>query len=964
MIKSALYLCTTVLSILLVLPAGSYAQEASLAGTVTDTTSGVLPGVTITAIHEATGNTFNAVTDERGGFRLLVRIGTYRVTAELLGFATVTRSLQLLVGQEGEVNFQLAPANLEESVTVTGDAPLIDVSTSTVGGNIDAQQISELPVSGRNWMELTLLAPGARTNSAADQPVPEQGAWQLNVDGQQVTQMVCCGAQQPRYSRDAIAEFEFISNRFDATQGRSAGVQVNVVTKSGTNTPAGTFSAYFRDDKFNAEDFIEKRVLPYSNQQISATFGGPIRRDRIHYFANYEFEREPQTFTYNSPFPSFNIDQSGIRGEHKGGLRTDFEFTARTRLSVRAAAYHQDIPYLNAGGAALHPSSATRSDRNSKQLFGTLTQVLSDRAVNQIKAGYASYDWFIEPYVIREGVGRRGVGELGAGFGTPRITFSGYAVGTPTNLPQALGQQTPSIRDDFSFSYNASGRHDVKMGAEYLYNYSWLDWCSFCNGSLEVNNSPIPANIEEIFPVWNDFSTWRLDMLSPLAVRYRQAVGTFDYSTPRHIFAGWFQNDWHVTNALTLNLGIRYDFDLGGMGENIALPPFESGNRPSDKNNLAPRTGFAYSLNDATVLRGGYGLFFTQLENDAAHQTKLFQLIAIPETNYDGRADFASNPFNGPVPTYEQTIARLCSSSNVPGCIRRDINSEIPAPDYAAQYSHQASFGVQRQLGSAVGVTADYVYTGTRRDERVRNMNLTYNPATGANYPASDISRRPYPNWGLVLGEFMEGRSNYHALQTAFTKRMNQNWQLAGTYTLSFLKDDNGTPCQIVPQADGPVCEPITFALQPDLGNEYGYAVNDQRHRAVLNGIWQMGGGFQLSGLYFFGSGERRATTFGGDRRNQGGGASGRVRPDGTIVPRNNFVGEPIHRVDMRVMKQFSLGGNRTIEGGLEVFNVFNHENYGSYTTAESNRNYGRPEFNNNNAYRSRSMQLGFRFAF
>jgi hypothetical protein len=125
-----------------------------------------------------------------------------------------------------------------------------------------------------------------------------------------------------------------------------------------------------------------------------------------------------------------------------------------------------------------------------------------------------------------------------------------------------------------------------------------------------------------------------------------------------------------------------------------------------------------------------------------------------------------------------------------------------------------------------------------------------------------------------------------------------------------------------------------------------------------------MGMGFQLSGLYFFGSGERRGTSYGGDRRNQGAGGSARLRPDNTIVPRNNFVGDPIHRVDMRLQKRLSLGGRRSIDGQLEVFNVFNHENFGSYTTQESNAQYGKPSFNANIAYQPRIIQLGFRFAF
>jgi len=158
---------------------------------------------------------------------------------------------------------------------------------------------------------------------------------------------------------------------------------------------------------------------------------------------------------------------------------------------------------------------------------------------------------------------------------------------------------------------------------------------------------------------------------------------------------------------------------------------------------------------------------------------------------------------------------------------------------------------------------------------------------------------------------------------------------------------------------------PIGFALAPDVGSEYTLATSDQRHRAVLNGIWDAGYGLQLSGIYFYGSGRRYGNSYGGDLRDSGGGgSSARLRPDGTIVPRNTLVGRPIHRVDLRVQRHFPIAGNHGIDGIVEMFNLFNHENFGSYTTQESNRNYGNPAFNSAVAYQPRMLQLGFRLTF
>ncbi len=285
---------------MLALAVPAYAQEAAVSGTVTDSTGGVLPGVAVTALHEASGNTFQGVTDARGVYRIPVRIGVYQLTAQLQGFATVTRAgLEMLVGQQAVVNLQMAPSTVQESVTVTGEAPLIDTTTSTRSGNVDPRQMQELPLNGRNWMDLALLAPGSKRNEGGI-PDNRQGYSQLNVDGQTITALFGgTGDDQPKYSRDAIAEFELISNRFDATQGRSAGLQVNAITKSGTNTPSGSLGGYFRNDRFNAADAIQQRVLPYSNQQLSGTFGGPIRKDRAdrHVFEPAsELQRRPAQY--------------------------------------------------------------------------------------------------------------------------------------------------------------------------------------------------------------------------------------------------------------------------------------------------------------------------------------------------------------------------------------------------------------------------------------------------------------------------------------------------------------------------------------------------------------------------------------------------------------------------------------------------------------------------------------------
>ena len=940
-----------VVGAMLALPLTGYAQEATVGGTVTDATGGVLPGVTVTAVHETSGNTFVAVADERGAFRIPVRIGVYRVTAELPGFATVTRTgLELLVGQQAVVSLQMAPSGVQESVTVTGEAPLLDLTQSSLGGNIDPRQMQELPVNGRNWQDLAMLAPGSRANASGDSPIPrDSGAYQINMDGQQITNIVAgSGFGNPRFSRDAIAEFEFVTNRFDATQGRSAGVQVNAISKSGTNTPSGSVSGYFRDERFNAADFVANRVLPYSDQQVSTTFGGPIRRDKLHVFANYEFEREPQTFVYTTPYPAFNIDQTGTRREHKAGLRLDTQFSPQTRVAFRASKWKHVLPYdlRYTGGGDKTPSSAVGLDRGMNQFLGTLTNVLGSRSVNEVKVGYASYDWNEYSYVKWANHPLSGLT-----VGAPSIQLRGLTIGeTHNQTPQIIEQETYSVRDDFVTSFNKGGRHDVRLGGEYIYNLMSMYVCNRCNGTLDAQGGPIPANIESLFPNLMDVSTWNLAPLSSITRKYTLGVGTFTENAPRDVYAAWVQDDWAITPRLTLNLGLRYDLETGVFGQWLALPPFLEANRPEDSDNFGPRLGFAFSLNDRTVIRGGAGKYFAEVTGQPAFWLIRYTHQIHPEILNDGRPDFAANPFNGPAPTYEQARATTCAVTPGPNCVRQAIPSQLAAADLQIAHSWQTSIGVQRQIGSTTAFEADYVFTGGRNEIFQRpNANLSYDPVTGVNYPFTNISRLPYPDYGLINQFRSEGWSNYHALSTGITKRLSNRWQASGTYLLSAVWDADSSPAP--------------FKVAPDLGGEYSLAASDQRHRAVFNGIWQAGYGFQLSGLYFFGSGQRLATTYGGDLRLTGA-AGGRLRPDGTIVPRNDLVGKPLHRVDLRILRRFPLGGRAGIDGIVELFNAFNHANYGSYVTQESNRNYGQPTGNLNVSYQPRMLQLGFRLLF
>ncbi|MBI3261557.1 MAG: carboxypeptidase regulatory-like domain-containing protein [Acidobacteria bacterium] len=319
----------------------AYAQDASVIGTVTDQTGAVLPGATVTATNLETGGVNSVVTDDRGEYRLVkLPPGKYKIQSELPGFGTIIRqSVELLVGQNATVTFQMAVAQVSEALTVTGEAPLVDTTSSQIAGNVDRRQMEQLPLMGRNWMELSKLVKGITANDIVNTPGVADDMFQLNLDGQQITQKVAgSGFGQPRFSRESIAEFQIITNLFDITQGRSGGIEVQAISKSGTNLTSGSLYGYFRHDKLNAPDKVAKKVLPYQNQQLGGSLGGPIVRDKMHYFASYEFEREPGTFfSRPSALPGQSFTVPFKNGQKSLLVRVDDQLSNNNRLTVRGS---------------------------------------------------------------------------------------------------------------------------------------------------------------------------------------------------------------------------------------------------------------------------------------------------------------------------------------------------------------------------------------------------------------------------------------------------------------------------------------------------------------------------------------------------------------------------------------------------------------------------------------------------
>ncbi len=432
---------------LLLPPTLAAQQNATVQGIVVDESQGVLPGATVTATEINTGLQSVAVTTQEGRYRLdSLPPGRYKLRIELSGFASAELAdIELLVGANATVpRVAMKVAALEETITVRQEAPLVDLTSSQVAGNIDRRQMAELPLQGRNWTELALMVKGVTANNATNTPGTSDDQFQLNLDGQQITQRVAgSGFGQPKVSREAIAEFQIVTNMFDITQGRSTGMQVQAISRSGTNDLKGSTYGYFRsDDAFNAADPITGTVLPFQNQQAGATLGGPIIQNRMHFFGSYEHERQPAD-AYLAPTrlpnQTFQFESRPINDNYLG--RVDYQLSAANNFTVRGQHWAFDNPFSISSGTA-HPSTADKLQSYSTNVVGTWTHAAGSNLLFQLQGGMNRFSWYNDAQPQMD------VPFHSTPFFVPEFDFPGLTIGGASNYPNDTWQNTYSTRLD------------------------------------------------------------------------------------------------------------------------------------------------------------------------------------------------------------------------------------------------------------------------------------------------------------------------------------------------------------------------------------------------------------------------------------------------------------------------------------------------------------------------------------
>jgi hypothetical protein len=925
-------------ALIIACPAIGFAQETSISGSVVDESSGALPGVAVTATDLNTGRKFTDTTRVDGGYRLVgLPSGKYELRAELEGFApTVVKEIELLVGQAATFPLAMKLATLNENVTVSGGTPLIDIEQARVAGNVDTRQMEQIPISGRNWQQLATLVKGITMNTVTNQPgVSRDASFQLNLDGQNITN----GASnsnfgEPIISRDAIAEYQIVTSLFDVTMGRSTGIQVQAVTKSGSNNLSGSFYGYFRDKSLNAADAYAHKVLPYSDQQVGGTIGGPIVRDRVHFFFAYEGERAPNTIILvPAALQGESFQLPTEKDQRKPLGRVDIQLNDRDHLTVRSG-YSRSF---TTNSVTTVPSQSVSQLFDSNYSVGTWSHAGSNM-LQEFKVSYFHYHWLYGP---ADGVPS-----------TPTYTFPGLSLGTPANYPQNWFEDFTTGRYDLTWH---KGSHDFKIGTEVRVGKDSGDWQKGARGTMTFNKLPVDAATRFPADAALDPSRWNFSGLDSTVTTFQiNYINNPNFDIPRPMIAAWAGDNWKVSRTLSLNLGLRYDvawddFISPGVKDttlliNTGYPPFgveDFGYRKvRDLLNLAPRAGFNWTptASGDFVIHGGSGLYFSTMSEQPVDQ-QLYNgqnVIANTYTN-DLQPGFIADPtrgvtaqqvLSGAVPLQPQAIYVIDQKMRMP-------------------YAWQNMIGFQKQLTNLMGVDADLIeYTGRREDSQ-RDPNLFYDPVTGL--PKNpNIYGRPNPAFGSIHLDASNGRSDYMALATSFNRRYNRNFQLGVTYTLMFYKHDTG-----IGSAGFGAMQLNSFNINTD----WATAKDFQRHTFRINGVWNLPKGFLLSGYFAYGSPNPAYTT--STNVDPLGIGATRIRKDLSIIPRNNFSSDPFQTMDIHLAKDVQIGHIK-VTGIAEVFNLFNHAQY-TYNLLETSTAFGTP---NGSAGSPRTGQLAFRVSF
>jgi hypothetical protein len=939
-------------------------DRAAILGTVTDASGGVVPGATVKVTSQGTAAELTLTTDSSGNFIApVLPIGTYQVSATATGFKTSVRDgVVLRVNDRARIDLVLNAGEVSERITVEAEAPIIDSASSTLGGVIEREQVANLPLNGRSLASLMGLAPGVvmlgttqqrSMNGVSQTRLFESGSRLLvdggdsgQVDSDIVDSAYASQARVTRASVDAVAEIRIQESSYSAEYGQSMGGVVNFITKSGTNQYHGTLFEYFRNEKLDARNYFNASPAlkpPFRLNQFGGTLGGPILRDKLFFFVNYEGVRQRLGIFQNTFVPT-----QAFRNTLPAAVRAEADL----------------LPLPNGAPSATEP-------RLAQFIRGISNQLTEDTGSGKMDYRITDKDIVTLRYNRNES-----------------FTKSWFGVGDGQFRP------VPALLQTAKIAYTKTIAPTLLNEAGMTFNRGV--WYAGAAGTPAVLNSPIVGSIAGMaaigpalfdLPVANTSFTY-LDTLSWIkgrhalkfgtqvvgnrdnkAISFQQAVtflslDTFAANTPfaistlgqprqgmRNKYVHFFvQDDYQASKNLTINLGLRYQYDTAPSESHGRIANFDPVrgdiNTPGSalfdapKLDFAPRIGFAYTpfASKKTVLRGGYGIFHSPLVAAAAQ----------------------SVPSN--IPGIGQNTTVLSPGVGFPFPFSKLVASPTRSlyafpNNWKQSYTETWNFNVQQGFGQKTVVQIGYI----------GNRGLHLSPFQELNRLVPGTAVRKYPQFSTITNFFDGAIADYNALQIGLKQRLARGLTFNVNYSWSHALDEGGV-------SNGPA----TTANQDDahFRSEYGSADYDVRHYLEFDYTYQIpglprvpkvvGSGWQVNGVTVIRAGLPFNVICGCDA---GGIGAATARPDlvsaAAITPaspdlpkrqislaafstpvghfgnfgRNVLTGPSAYNWDFSLFKNFSVTERQQVQFRAEMFNIFNtpqFSNPGSTTSAAS----------------------------
>jgi outer membrane receptor protein involved in Fe transport len=901
---------------------------AELSGTVTSSDGAPLRGVAVGARNVETGQQRSASTADAGTYTLTgLRPGRYAVTFERTGFATLeSRGVELRLGETTHLAAKLEPAAISENITVTAAPHLIDLESNAVGDTLTSEEFRDLPTQNRNFVLFAGLIPGVipnpQTGSSSSDALYINGQHQANnsfrVDGGRNDDSLAgsIGGAEVRTAIEAIQEFQVLTTQYGAEFGSVTGGVLNAITKSGTNQLTGSAFAFFQNAKWNALDYFTRREglerPDASFRSDGFTFGGPVIRDRLHYFVSFEqaLDREGHSrFFVSRPELSFSTNENNhIRNVL---ARIDYEVAPNQHFSLRYLGEH--APQFNKITTTQSTLEGALEEHDFDfNAIAALESAFAASAFNTLRLSYTHNHFINSPSPF---------GHWAPDFDTLRTLDPGQRRTSISEGPNTLGQNQ---RDDSIDAADTASwllrAHEIRAGFQWARRA--VDVVNFnnANGRFDFDTDrPFDPNDSKTYPV-----SFAIRVHGPL----RSQTSNVD------TLGLFVQHEWRARSNLTVNAGLRWDRD----------------DAVHDRNNFAPRLGFAWSPESRTVIRGGVGRYYdetrllqwSQFSIDSVRLTNGV-VVRIPDAG-SNRTLFANLIAANQIATLSQ-LRDILARSAEQTIVQLNPDPTVDNKGRVEPYVDTASIGAQHELSSTLTAGIDLIYSESKKILIQVDLN-PFSRALGGR-PNISILDGKTVRLNSISTLVNAGSSRYKAVQVSIRKRMRGSVSLRIAYTYSDSQGNYGNA--------GPLGSPNTAYFQTrtetgynfDTGEIIGEPLNlnlndprnagqpvgwRRRHNFVLAGVWRIPHtGLALSSVYRYMSGDRFTilTTDFLDNNNRAlapGGTYSGQRFNGTMFGAEN---PDFRRLDLSLRYSLPLPHSRagvTLIG--EVFNAMNHTNF------------------------------------